>query len=196
MYIGVIKYIDATKMWEYQRCNYKTDKYNWEQIHGHLRSKHNNENNDNRVAQNPQDTNVNNIENEPDHSGRELINREIDDGGVRLIYQSACEAENTLKRALKIKCVERGQEFTRIKNINQHQTWHNDLNKNYDTISPYCPRNFSRRSTINRHLYNKNFHRLKNTTPNWKVVLRGLCNAYHIDYNQRMGNETTHIGFN
>ena len=42
MYNGVIKYIYNTETWGYQKRDYEIDKYNWWEIHGHVRPNRNN----------------------------------------------------------------------------------------------------------------------------------------------------------
>ena len=38
--------------------------------------------------------------------------------------------------AVKLKCVKRGIEFSKNKNIMQHLTWRADINKQYDLLRP------------------------------------------------------------
>ena len=75
LYDGIIKYTFNTKLWTCQLCNYSANKYNRQQIHGHVRSKHNN-----TISEPIRNTPIphlgNNITNEPAESEQRLINME------------------------------------------------------------------------------------------------------------------------
>ena len=94
---------------------------------------------------------------------------EIDRGRFCMIFRynesDVGEADKWKMVRKRNKC---GIEFDRIGSIIVvHYTWRNDIDNRYNVYCHYFPRQFSRRSSLDRHLYDKVRPYLANTVPEW-----------------------------
>ena len=89
----------------------------------------------------------------PDHitpSELHQINMKTDYGRISIIFNHDDNSPEGWKMILK--CNKYGNEFSTI-SIKAHYTWHNDINTHYDLLCPYCPKTFSQRASLNRHIW-------------------------------------------
>ena len=143
-YYGLIKYIYLTEAWGCELCKYTTNKYNWLQIHGNVRSKHDNTaqtNNTDPLAIIPAPR----INLPIEHiTPIELhqINMEVGYGRICINFNRSDNVPNNWNMILK--CNKCGDEFKTIDGVKVHYAWRNDINVHCDAVFP-----ISRKRSVN-----------------------------------------------